>query len=207
MTTQPQFRAITERRNLDNIGLNAALVGAVSTGVLRWNLAAFVNNGIAAGVPPPGTWPAQNLTPTIFWAREVNDANVGTTIKIERRGQWLATLSANTIAAATAALGISYATDNPAQLSAPGLLAADTPLNTAAGIRQGLLVTAAAAAVSPITLTALITVSDRDAGDQQSGIIRFHGNDGAAGILIEEANIVDETVRFTIAYMGDVKGS
>jgi hypothetical protein len=203
MTTQPQFRAVTERRNLDNIALHANLVGGAGfTGVLLWNLAAFVNNGIAVAAPPAGTWPAP-----VNWATELNAVATGTTVKILRRGVWLATFSANVPASQTTVFGISYASDDPAQLSNPGLTAAATPINTAAGIRQGMTTTTAAANVTPVTLAALITVSDRDAGDLQSGIIRFHGTGGGAAGIIETADVTGATVRYTIAYVNDSMGS
>lgn len=204
MTTKPQYRAVTERRSLDNIGLDATLVGLNFSGVLLWDVAAFVNGGTVAGTAPAGT------IPPVVWAIETNSPNPvpgeGTSIKITRRGNWLATFSANVPASGGAAFGISYTTDNPLAPSTPGLTSATTPANTATGFRQAVSAVAPAATAIPVTLAAMIAVSDRDAGDAQSGIIRFHGNNDAGG-NIESTDVTIATVRYTIAYVGDLMGS
>jgi hypothetical protein len=118
VTTHAQYRAVPERRTLVNTVLNAAIVGAVSTSVLRWNAAAVVNDGL-------GGWPAA------AWVTETNDANLGTVLKVLRRGVYHAALGLTLQTGNNTAAGISFEAPNAT------LLNTAVPINTTPGIVQG----------------------------------------------------------------------
>lgn len=201
MSTHIPFRAVGERRVLDNFGLDATLIGAVDTSVLLWDLAAFINNGAVRGATPAGTIPpVDGLTP--IWATELNAANpapgTGTTVKLRRRGQYIVTFSIDVLAQIVAGISL----DAPA----PTLLAANAPLNTQAGIVQGMQ--GGGATLQPITLSCEVTISDTMAGSATRGIVRFHAALPSEGGPITTSEVgTGATARYTIAYAGDVMGS
>lgn len=186
MTTHAQHRAVTERRQLDNVVLNAAIVGAVDTSVLRWNVAATANQGL-------GGWPA------VAWVTEANTANNGTTLKISRRGMYHAVLGLTLEASNDVGAGIS--------LDAPAATLLDTaiPNNSTAGILLGQEQITPAATQSPFNLEVSIPISDRQAGGTGLGIVRFHATGlGEAG---PAAGITLATARYRLTYVGDTMGS
>jgi hypothetical protein len=186
MTTQVQRRAVTERRQLDNTVLHANLVGGLSTGVLVWNVAATANSGL-------GGWASTS------WLTELNDptavTGLGTVLTLRRRGMYHIALGATIEASGSVALGIS--------LNSALLTSATNPINGTAGILLGQDVDTPAATQTGINLAVLLPVSDTQAG--VGAVIRFHGNDGAAGI-IAAADIIEATTRYTLTYVGDVMG-
>lgn len=189
MTTQPQFRAVTERRQLDNVVLHANVTGTGSTGVLRWNAAATVNSGL-------GGWPAASWSD----GSAVNDAVLGTVIRLARRGIWHLALGLTIEASGTVAAGIS--------LNSAALTSATNPINGTAGILIGQDVDTPAATQTGINLAAVLPVSDTGAGDTGgvgNTLIRFHANDGAAG-AVAAADVIEATGRYTITYLGDTMG-
>ena len=184
MPTQIQRRAVTERRSLDNTFLHANVVGTGSTGVLRWNAAAVVNDGL-------GGWPAAS------WSNgsAVNDAALGTVIQISRRGLWHIALGLTVEASGTIAAGIS--------LNSALLTSASNPINGTAGILLGQHVITPAATQTGINLAVLVPISDTQAG--AGAVFRFHANDGAAGALAA-ADVIEATGRYTLTYCGDLMG-
>jgi hypothetical protein len=187
MTTQAQYRAVPERRQLDNVVLNAAIVGTASTSVLRWDAAAIVNQGL-------GGWPA-----TGTWALEVNSATLGTVIDLIRRGVYHVALGLTLEAGNNTAAGIS--------LDAPAATLLDTavPINTTAGIVNGVEQTTPAATQSPFNLAMQIVISDSAVAAAARGLVRFHATAGGEGGA-PPAGITLATARYRVTYVGDVMG-
>jgi hypothetical protein len=167
---------------LDNVVLNAAVVGAVSTAVLRWNAAATVNSSL-------GGFPA------VSWVTELNDANLGTVLTVTRRGVYHIALGLTIEASGTVAAGIS--------LNSALLTSASNPINGTAGIVIGQDVDTPAATQTGINLAALVPISDTQAG--VGAVFRLHANDGAAG-TVAAADVIEATARYTLTYVGDLMG-
>lgn len=186
MTTQVQFRAVTERRTLDNTGLAAARVGsdAAEDGVLLWNQGATVNDSL-------GGWPAT------AWVTELNSATLGTVLTILRRGIYLIDLGGTVEASGRVVLAITRAIaarDNTGSF-----------LNGVAGVLVGQDVITPAACQTGINLQAAVPISDVQIGGGTS-VIRFCANNGA-GAVVAAAAIIEATVRYRLIYTGDLMGT
>lgn len=162
-------------------GLAGARVGSADTSVLSFAAAGTLAGDGAAGC---------------FFVAET--AAAGQVITVLRKGVYQAELFANVPASGDATLGISF------NASAAALLAAADPLNSLATIVAGLTATAPAATVLPVALSATILVT-ADNVLNSTNLIRFHGTATGAGAL-EAADITAATVRYRIAYLGDLKG-
>jgi hypothetical protein len=174
-----QLAKITTRGNLIySTGLDAARVGAVNTGILLFSAASTPNN----------------------WMIRENDADAGTSLKFTQRGIYLVTLQATVPAAGEAAFGISL------DCGAARLLATANPINTTVDILAGQHVIAPAATQLAVDLCYAVQISDTIAGDPAQGFLRFHGNDGAAGV-IAAGDVISAVTRFTVTQLGDVAGA
>jgi hypothetical protein len=214
--TKSSFCAITERRQIENVGLNVAIHGTVDTSVLLWTAADTINSGPPdppANTPEVTPVPGSQGTPQALasWATILHSVTLGTVITLLRRGMWQVelglTCTGGDVLASRLAAGIAF-NPTPAQL-----LAASNPINTAGPeIKMGQDISVAALLQGGINLAVTLVVSDMDAGANRSvalptvpRTLRFLATNGA-GAVVAATDILEATAKYRVTYTGDVMG-
>jgi hypothetical protein len=174
----------SERRALTLTGLTAPPTATTLTSVLNFSLG-------------PGAAVVTGPLPLTSWATLSGSAADGTRVKITKRGVYQATLAWSVPASQAVAAGIAV------DAADADLVATVTPADTVAGVVASASVQTPASTITPLSLSAVVLVTDAMAGAADQAVIRFLANNNAGGAAAAGALGLP---RARISYLGDLQG-
>ena len=192
------------RRAMRVVGCAATVAGTTNTQIINFTGTPAVVQGTAL---PIGTTLVAPVAASQNWLNVFGDAVLGTTFKVNRRGVYMARLSAVETAANVAAAQIGITVDCPA-----ANLAVAAPLTDATvGLIDYTNILGVASSQVPGKTFGHIYITDALAGGAQPsattagvGVIRFHASNGVSAVV--GAVYIVGTYRADIVYLNDIAG-